>query len=250
MNTDLKRMVKQTPILATVASAARTGLWGARVATSLPRRSRIIRDYLRSHRVRRLQVGAGPNPLEGWLNADIYPRSREVIFLDATRRFPFRDGTFHYVFSEHMIEHLPYGGGAFMLRECYRVLRPGGRIRIATPSLEALVQLATPTKTDLQNRYVRWVIDTYFPGATDYDESFVLSTAYHAFGHLFIYNQATLRAALKNAGFEQITPCAPEESDDPVFKGIEAHTTQILREGGDADMNLLETMVMEGLRPA
>ena len=27
--------------------------------------------------------------------------------MDATRQFPFADKTFHYVYTEHMIEHVP-----------------------------------------------------------------------------------------------------------------------------------------------
>src|SRR5438876_500647 len=45
---------------------------------------------------------------------------------------PFPDGTFDYVFSKSNIEHLQHPGR--MLRECYRVLRPGGVAVIMTPS--------------------------------------------------------------------------------------------------------------------
>jgi predicted SAM-dependent methyltransferase len=58
---------------------------------------------------------------------------------------------FDYVFSEHMIEHVSYAEGLLMLRECLRVLKPGGRIRIATPSLEVLLDLYKPSKTPIQH---------------------------------------------------------------------------------------------------
>ena len=57
------------------------------------------------------------------------------IYLDVCRRFPFAAETFHYIFSEHLIEHLTLEEGEAFLRECFRCLKVGGRIRIATPDL-------------------------------------------------------------------------------------------------------------------
>jgi hypothetical protein len=62
---------------------------------------RVIRDYLESHSVRKLQLGAGGNDPIGWLNTDIVP-TRDEVYLDATQRYPFPDGSFQYVFSEHI----------------------------------------------------------------------------------------------------------------------------------------------------
>ena len=40
------------------------------------------------------------------------------------------------VYSEHMFEHvLPMDGAAF-LKESYRILKPGGVLRVVTPDLE------------------------------------------------------------------------------------------------------------------
>jgi hypothetical protein len=46
-----------------------------------------IKRYLASTEVRKLQIGAGPNDLPGWLNTDIMPE-KEQAFLDATKPFP------------------------------------------------------------------------------------------------------------------------------------------------------------------
>lgn len=126
------------------------------------RRSRIER-YLGSHEVRKLELGTGQLAIEGWLNTDINPRFRRagppVLFLDATRPFPFPDSTFDYIASEHVIEHVPYDDARFMLGECARVLRSGGRIRIATPDLAQLLSLYRDQE-DLsaeQTAHLRWM---------------------------------------------------------------------------------------------
>lgn len=208
-------------------------------------RSRAIKSYLKSHQARKLQIGAGPNVLEGWLNTDEQPISRRVIYLDAKKPFPFESGTFDYVFSEHLIEHLTYGEGLSMLRECYRVLKPGGRIRIATPDLETLIALYTPEKSDLQQEYIRWITDMFMPELGIYRDSFVINNAFWGFGHRFIYDRTTLQSAMEEVGLVDITCYAPSESDDEVLRGVESHG----KAAGNEAMNRFETMVLEAKRP-
>src|SRR5438093_12979089 len=67
----------------------------------------VIRNYLQSHPVRKLQLGAGGNDPPGWLNSDIEPIGKEI-YLDATDRSPFPYGSFQYMLIEHVIEHVPW----------------------------------------------------------------------------------------------------------------------------------------------
>lgn len=117
---------------------------------------------LRKLGIKYLQIGGdtwnrcGP----GWLNIDgnfdrgdgaLFP---DVIFTDDTvrhnmkhiitgeSRLPFADNSVQYVYSEHMLEHLlPSGGGLMFLREAWRVLAPGGVLRLVTPDLDKRVWL-------------------------------------------------------------------------------------------------------------
>ena len=63
----------------------------------------VIREYLESQTIRKLHLGAGGNDPTEWLNTDIFPTGEEV-HVDATKPFPFPDGSFQYIFSEHMIQ--------------------------------------------------------------------------------------------------------------------------------------------------
>ena len=85
---------------------------------------------------------------DGWVNADaIFTRlpvgvlcedwrtGRHIVRLDAGRPLPFEAGSFDVVYTEHMFEHMLPMAGATFLREAYRVLRPGGLIRLTTPDL-------------------------------------------------------------------------------------------------------------------
>jgi predicted SAM-dependent methyltransferase len=184
-------------------------------------RSRAIKRYLRSHDVRKLQLGIGPNVLCGWFNTDLSPNHKNVYMLDVTKRFPFDDKSIDYILSEHLIEHLSYKDGLFMLRECSRILRPGGRIRVATPDLEILIKLHTSEKSEIQQKYIKWHIDSFLPGMDAYNACFVINNAFRGWGHQFIYDGATLRDLMHRAGFVEIKRYKPGESDDEIFRGIE-----------------------------
>ena len=103
--------------------------------------------------MRKLNLGCGHNVLEGWVNSDANPPSTAVTLLDVENKFPFTDNEFDYIFSEHMIEHLPYEVGSRSLKECYRVLKPRGVVRVSTPDLAFLVDLYTNSEADVNKRY-------------------------------------------------------------------------------------------------
>jgi len=243
---DVKQFLKQFPPLVSLVRATRA--WDQqrrqRRRRSPAMYGPLIRDYLQSHALRKLQIGSGPHALPGWLNTDYEPVNDEFAFLDATRRFPLEDQTFDRVFNEHIIEHLSYGDGTFMLRECHRVLKPGGRIRIATPNLKKFVDLYTPDKTELQRRYMQTAIEQFYPEPKTNTECFVINNFLHLWGHLFVYDPPTLRDALERAGFTNVTEHAPGISEDDHLRGLESHGKQI----GD-DLNNFETMVLEATRP-
>ncbi len=205
-------------------------------------RARAIWSYLTSYPTRKLQLGAGSTFLHGWLNTDLLPVSGGFLFLDVTRPFPFENRTFHYIFAEHLIEHLPYHSGALMLRECYRVLKPLGRIRIATPDLETIIGLHTPEKSDGQQGYIRWFIDRFHADLGSYREAFVINGMFCNFGHSFIYDRATFQTSLEEAGIVDVTDCRVGESDDENLRQLESHMGSEV--GGDV-MNEFETMVLE-----
>jgi len=199
-----------------------------------------IGRYAESHQVRKLQIGSGPSALPGWLNTDLNPRTDEVVFLDATKPFPIDDGTFDYVYSEHMLEHISWQNALAMLRECHRVLKPAGTIRIATPDLEVLLGL---NKTDdlMAQKYIKWITDQSLEGISVCKVSFVINNAFYNWGHQFLYDGETLEMTLQEAGFIETKRCSPGESDDEVLRDLEFHGKNI----GDEEMNVFETLVYE-----
>jgi len=159
--------------------------------------------------------------MDGWLNADYFPASREILHLDATKTFPFSDGAFDYVYCEHMIEHIPLCDGLRMLQECFRILKKGGVIRISTPNLAFVIDLFRRDKTAIQDAYIRWSTDHYIEDALGYNETYVVNHFVRGWGHQFIYDAKTLRRSLEKAGFAQLSECRLNESDVPELRNLE-----------------------------
>jgi predicted SAM-dependent methyltransferase len=198
------------------------------------RRPRAVARYLRTHDVRKLHLGAGENLLPGWLNTDLHDYGRrDLVYLDVRKRFPLPDESFDLVFSEHMLEHLTYAEGQHCLRECLRVLRSDGRVRIATPSLERLARLYDGGEQ--RGRYVRWAVETLEPELDAPLPGAVINNFFRSWGHRFIYDPETLRHALETAGFVDVVEGAVGE--------LEGHLAEA------PEFNEYETIVLEARRP-
>ena len=77
--------------------------------------------------MRKVQFGCGNNRLIGWINHD-----SEV---DIRKRLPYADRFVDYVFAEQVVEHVTIHEAWGFFEECFRILKPGGVLRISVPDL-------------------------------------------------------------------------------------------------------------------
>jgi predicted SAM-dependent methyltransferase len=88
----------------------------------------------------RLHLGCGPRLLDGWINLDvaINPAIVSAKLPRGLKRF---DGaSAQFIYTSHFLEHLEYPGEATeFVSECYRILRPGGVLRIVVPGIEKII---------------------------------------------------------------------------------------------------------------
>jgi predicted SAM-dependent methyltransferase len=90
--------------------------------------------------LRLVNLGCGQQYRDGWVNIDFAPRPPHVIGHDLRTGIPLPDGDVDVVYHSHVLEHFDKQAGERFLRECHRVLRPGGVIRIAVPDLERIAR--------------------------------------------------------------------------------------------------------------
>ena len=127
------------------------------------------------------------------VEVDLFPRARmRGVCADACAPLPFRDDAFDVVLSMEGIEHFEHQ--ALFVRECARVLRPGGWLVLTTPNVLTLSARATHVLTGgkvLRQGFV--------------DEVATLRSRegrrlYH--GHAFLIDAFRLRYLVRIAGLE------------------------------------------------
>ena len=184
--------------------------------TLLRANSRIVQRYFAQTDEPKLHLGCGDCLLEGWLNSDLFPCSPRVLRLDATRPFPFASNTFAYAYSEHLIGWIATQQTKRMLRECFRVLAPGGKVRVCTPDLAFLIELCGPQPSALQERYIEWASGQ----STERGRAVVINNMGEIYGNFFVYDESHLRGALEDAGFSNIVSRDLNQSDDAALRGL------------------------------
>jgi predicted SAM-dependent methyltransferase len=225
-------------------SHARVRYWCARHYQRLSHERDAAFTRYSSYSPRGLQIGAAGTTLDNWFNTDLDPRKEGVYYLDATQPLPFPDHSFDFIFSEHMIEHIPFASGLQLLSECRRVLKPSGVVRTATPNLKNILALIADHDPDVE-RYLDWAVETFklpqkpFPKAP-----VVINNFFRSWGHQFLYDPETLREVMARAGFRDIVQQQVGTSVHVPLRGLEHHGHAI----GEW-INQFETMVFEGSAP-
>jgi predicted SAM-dependent methyltransferase len=161
---------------------------------------------------RKLHVGCGRNIMPGWINADVSPRADLIIFLQ--RRLPFKSGYLDRIYSEHVLEHVPYRSAVYFLSEARRTLRTGGVIRIAMPDLDDLID--GYQKDWRRFDWVNWPAHRFIKTRAE-----MINIAFRWWGHQHLYNREELERALQEAGFDHYCFQLTGESDFPDLCGLE-----------------------------
>ena len=95
---------------------------------------------LKSHQ-QRLNIGCGRQYHHDWINLDLETDDPNVLRHNVIHGLPFAENHFDVIYHSHILEHLKPENGANLMDECYRVLRPGGVLRIVVPDLERIASL-------------------------------------------------------------------------------------------------------------
>lgn len=163
---------------------------------------------LRTRTRMRLHLGCGHDLRPGWVNIDLSlsepakVAGAEFINHDLRTGLPLAANTAEIIYSSHFLEHLepPYFDG--LMRDCYRVLEPGGRFRAALPNFAATYRAYLDNNGqyfDALTEDVRAAI----PLAERTLIDFVNYAAYQFGEHKLILDEEKIIAVLRHIGYTQ-----------------------------------------------
>lgn len=211
----------------------------------------------------KLNLGSGPNVFPDWINIDFVDLSGYFAFVkdvvptldpekmkamppeqkkladhfarggtinlvlgDIRKGLLYPSGSVDLIYLGQVIEHLnPIYEAPHVLRECWRVLKPGGVLRIATPDLDLLLIAYENGKMD----DFAAEQPAYYKEADDQGTklSYIMfgsggphSNSEHYEGHMMIYSLHSIQVALEKAGFDatQMSNHGPGHSSNPTMQ--------------------------------
>jgi len=172
--------------------------------------------------------------MHGWQNLDIVDLRNfaagygyHFVHHDLRNGLPmFGTETVDRIAMVHCFEHFDYKQGLSILKECKRVLRPDGVMRIQVPDAALLVNMIGGNKDDALSNHTLFDFDEINDGCaeakTDMGKLYALLGA----GHLAYYDAETLGNVLTEAGFKPVLSSFRDPNTDPRVK-------QIIREAPD-----------------
>jgi len=135
----------------------------------------------------RVNAGCGWDYREGWINLDLVmrPGEKRDVIADV-RRLPFKDESVDHILMSHTFEHFTVEEGMEILRECWRVLKPGGFLEIVCPNAIYYAKRWLKSADDINALHS--LIGDHSLGPE--------------FGHKMLYDPRNLPRVVESAGFK------------------------------------------------
>ncbi|KEF43257.1 MAG: hypothetical protein ER33_00500 [Cyanobium sp. CACIAM 14] len=203
---------------------------------------------------KKLHMGCGQTFLEGWINCDgslsarlatlprpllqvaratglvdertfdfiRFLRAHDVVPVDVLRRWPFADQSIDLIYTSHMIDCFAEQQIRHFFRECLRVLKSGGALRLAG------LDLAREVQTYLEDRDSRRLVSMISPPRSEaiglrQKLRDLVVPAKHYLAH---HDAGSITAMLAEVGFVDIDTLSPGHSTIEGIEPVNLHQRQ------------------------
>lgn len=136
----------------------------------------------------RLHLGCGERSIPGYCNVDIRPMPHVQVVTSADSLSMFADNSAEVVYASHLLEHFPRDRIQEVLSEWFRVLKPGGVLRLSVPDFDRLLEVYKRAGSNID------LVLGPLVGRQDHPYNF----------HYVIFNSSSLSDHLRNAGFGDV----------------------------------------------
>ena len=144
-----------------------------------------------------VNLGSGHWKLDGWVNIDLDLASQPDVCANLAAGLPLRDACADFMHTEDFIDQLDLEGAGRFLRECHRILKPGGVIRVLTPDVEQLARLYLHEPETLKTLWRNHVgVPLRYGTAAE-----ILNVGMRFAGHTFLYDAETFERLAADSGF-------------------------------------------------
>jgi SAM-dependent methyltransferase len=173
-----------------------------------------------------INLGCGLSVAPGWINIDNSPNARLARYpwvrgtlwklgilsdlhysvkwsasiqnYDLKKKLPYKDSSVDYVYTSHFLEHLALNDSQRLMSEVFRIMKPGGIVRVVIPDLAVGARKylraieANPNDANAATEFLDW-LQLARPGVRD--------------THLWMYDAPSLSAMLNGIGFLSVAVC-------------------------------------------
>ena len=186
-----------------------------------------------------------------------------IILWDLRKGIPFNDNTFDVVYHSHLLEHIDEENAPVFLKECFRVLKPNGIIRIAVPDLQSIINRYNSAVSRLENGDMKAFSDHRKSTYELFDQMVrkeTTGTEEQRFAlkfierivrgnaakvgelHRWMYDEYSLGKLLLDVGFENV------QTESPTTSRIEGWAQFNLDTNKDGSIYKPESLYIEGIR--
>ncbi|KGF73212.1 hypothetical protein DO97_01520 [Neosynechococcus sphagnicola sy1] len=161
-----------------------------------------LKDYIgrliRENKPIFIEVGAGNKKgKNGWITIDTTKNCD--IYWDLRKGIPFPDESISKLYSSHFLEHLSFTEAQVFLRECLRVLVPGGNFSICVPNARIYIDAYLNSTLDSN------VFFGYKPAYNNTTKiDYVNFIAYMNGHHKYMFDEENLIHILKSSNFQNV----------------------------------------------
>lgn len=134
-----------------------------------------------------------------------------VINHNVNNGLPFEDSSVGVIFSSHFIEHLTFSEAISFLKECHRVLRPNGILRIVCPDIMIWIDKVYNAKDveffEIYKNAIDiddWENSVYHIKDKVKTNTQVLNSMIFNWGHKWMWDYESLKMELESVGFGSI----------------------------------------------
>lgn len=180
----------------------------------------------------RVNLGCGPSGLDGWTNFDWgalpllskMPWLRRVLvkagvlpagydtpwprirLVDIRKRLPLGTNSVTFIYCSHVLEHMERWQALHVLRECHRVLAPGGAVRIVVPDLALICRQYLEGEDD---RPAHSACRILWGHPKDIRPASAIARFSRSFirPHEWCYDHAEMERLMRDAGFSEVRHC-------------------------------------------